>query len=294
MPGRRSFWLGAVLALLFGTPAAAQQAPADTAAAWKTSLIGKLSASQAGYENWAEGGVNTLAFTVSLGGKASRATGRWKQTYQGRLAFGQIKQDTLAFRKADDVIRLAAAWQYAGKGFFKTFNPTLGAEVRTQFAPGFNFDKDPLERGRTPPVKVSAFLSPGTFNQSLGLTYTPVEWFTQRVGFGAKETLVLIERFRPLYGLDPDRSVRFEAGLEARTEIDKEILENVTFKSTLGLFAAFNKPDLPDALWENLIVMQVNEYLSVNFEFVTLFDRDISERAQFKEVLSLGVSLTLL
>ncbi len=269
-------------------------APVDTAAAWKTDLVAKLAASQAGYQNWREGGINTVAFTVSVNGKAARTVGAWQQTYQGRLAFGQIKQDTLDFRKADDVIRLVASLQYNGRGFFATFNPTVAVEARSQFAAGFNFDEDPFGHGRRPPVKVSAFLSPGTFSQALGLTYDPVDWFTQRFGVGTKETVVLIERFRPLYGVDPDRSVRFQAGLEARTEIDRELVKNVRLQSTLGLFAAFNQPDTPDVLWENLILMQINEYLSVNFEFVTLFDKDLSDDAQFKEVLSLAVALTLL
>lgn len=286
-----------LLFVLLGLPASlwAQEAvPSDSLRAWNVEVLGKLAASQAGYQNWQEGGINTLAFTVSTAARAKRTTGAWQQSYQGRLAFGQVKQDTLDFRKADDVIRLAASLQYNGEGFFATFNPTVAAEVRTQFAKGFNYDKDPLGQGRTPPVLVSAFLAPGTFTESIGLTYDPNDWFTQRIGLGIKETVVRLEQLRPLYGLDLDQTVRVEAGLESFTEIERELFENVSLRSALGLFAAFNQADQPDALWENLLVMEINQYLSVNFEFVTLYDRDISTEAQFKEVLSLGVSVTLL
>lgn len=274
--------------------ARAQDTPSDTTVIWQSDWAGKLSASQAGYHNWQEGGINTLAFTVSTTGKVARTEGAWEQTHEARLAFGLIKQDTLDVRKADDVIRLTSSLQYTGVGFFRTFNPTLGASARTQFAEGYNYDTDPFEEGQTPPVKVSDFLAPGTFTQAVGLTYEPAAWVKQRVGLGAKETVVVIERLRPLYGVRVDQPVRFEAGLEARTEVDKEVLENVRLQSTLGLFASFNQPNHPDVLWENLVTMQVNSYLSVTFEFVTLFDRDISTQAQFKEVLSLGVSFVFL
>ena len=103
-----------------------------------------------------------------------------------------------------------------------------------------------------------------------------------------------IERLRVLYGVDPEDAIRFEAGLEAFTEVNKEVFTNVLYKSKLSLFASFNQPDKPDALWENLITMKVNKWLNVNFEVVTLYDVDISNDVQLKEVFSLGVSFILL
>ncbi len=286
-----------LLAFFLTLPAIAQEA--DSTSAWETTLVGKLSAAQAGFHNWAEGGINTVSGTISTEGKAARTEGRWSQTYDGRLAFGLVQQDTLDARKADDRIRLGAALEYAGDGFFSIFHPTLAATARTQFAPGFNYDKNPFandESGdeRKPPVRVSQFMAPATFTQSVGLTYEPVPWFMQRFGLSAKETVVTVEKFRPLYGLDPDQTVRPEIGLELWSELEKEIVENVLLKSKLGLFAAFNTPDSPDLIWENLIAMQVNDFLSVNFEFVSLYDKDISKEVQLKEVLSVGVSISLL
>ena len=284
--------------LAAGAARAQQEPPPDTLGVWELELSSKLSASQAAYSNWTEGGINALAATAGINGKANRTTERWEQTYDARLALGFIKQDTLDFRKADDLIKLGAALQYEGDGFFDTFNPTVAATARTQFASGFNFDEVPaelaLEEGgpeRRPPVKVSAFMSPGTFTQTVGLTYDPRPWITQRVGLSAKETAVTIERLRPLYGLDRSNPVRFEAGLSSTTEVDRELFKNVRLKSTLGLFAAFRGSDeLPDATFENVLTMQVNEWLGVDFEFTTLYDRDVSDDLQIKEVLSVGVT----
>ncbi len=293
----RGAWIGTtalVLAAAFVPSLMAQDAPADSAAMWMTEATGQLSFAQAGFRDWQEGGVNTLALSSGINGKSSRTSNRWQQTHEMRLAFGFVKQDTLDFRKAEDLIQFLSAFQYQGAGFFERFNPTFAASLRTQFAEGFNYNKDPLGQDRALPANVSAFFAPATLTQSMGLTYKPLEWLTQRLGVATKETVVTIERFRVLYGVDPEDVVRFEAGMESFTELDKEVFENVRYKARLSLFASFNKPKKPDALWENLITMKVNRWLNVSFEFVTLYDTDITSEVQLKEVLSVGVSFILL
>ena len=214
-----------------------------------------------------------------------------------RLALGFIRQSDLGLRKADDLIRLGAALQYEGGGFFHHFNPTAAVTARTQFAAGFNYDevppelKPPQESNPTPPVKVSDFMNPGVFSQTLGLTYDPRPWFMQRLGFSSKQTIVTIERLRPIYGLPPADQMRLEAGLSSTTEFDREVFENVRLTSSLGLFAAFDEVDhLPDATFENVVAMQVNDWLGVDFELTTVYDRDVSSALQVKEILSVGVT----
>ena len=297
------------LALASAPPVQAQDPDEETedvvpdtllAPPWSLSLAGKLSASQVAYSNWTEGGVSTLALTTGIDGKAQRAGETWTQTHELRLAFGFLKQDTLDVRKADDLIRLASSFQYKGEGFFSTFNPTISATARSQFAAGFAYDEVPDELqnetgARAPPVQVSGFLAPSTFTETVGLSYEPADWLVQRFGVAGKQTVVRLAEVRPLYGLAPDRLARVEAGLHATTELDREVLENVRVQSTLSLFAAFNQAsELPDATWENVVTMLVNRYLSVNLEFTTLYDRDISPDVQIKEVLSLGITLVVI
>ncbi|GMQ82096.1 MAG: DUF3078 domain-containing protein [Rhodothermia bacterium] len=287
-------WCGIVF--MATTVMAQDQVATDSvdAAAWKPSIIAKVSGSQVGFQNWAEGGVNTLGLNLGIDGKLERVSGSRSQTHELRLGYGIVKQDTLDTRKSEDIIRLAMTFEFIGSGFFGKLNPTFAILVRSQFNEGFNYRENPFGDGHTPPVKVSDLLSPGTFQQSIGLTYSPSDWFKQRLGIGAKETVVLIEELRPLYSVDPDKSARLELGLESFTEVDKEIFENVHYKSTLVLFAAFNKPEKPDFLWENLVAMKVNDWLSVNLEWVVQYDTDVSSKAQFKEVFSIGVSYILI
>lgn len=262
---------------------------------WNTSLTGKLSGSQAAYSNWQEGGLNTLSITSSIDGKAVRGGDHWIQTYELRLAFGLVQQDTLEVRKSDDLIRLGAGLQYRGTGFLRTFRPTIAAALRTQFASGFNYDKDPFGQGRRPPVKTSKFFSPATVTQSLGLTYEPVPWISTRLGVAGKETFVLEEDLRVLYDVNPSRPVRAEGGIESETTVDREIVQNVRYQSRLSLFQALTGDYDPlDVLWENVITMKVNSWLNVGFEYVMLYDANRSDDVQIKEVLSVGISFVLI
>lgn len=261
---------------------------------WNVDATGKLSGSQAAYRNWQEGGLNTLAVTSTIDGRVERETDHWVQAYDTRLSFGIVQQDTLEVRKAEDLIRLDGALSYIGNGFFRIFNPTIALGLRTQFAAGFNYNKDPLGEGRTPPVKTSDFFSPATLTQSLGLTYDAGGWFSERFSAAGKETVVLIDRLRPLYDVDPTRNVRYEVGVESVTTVNREIFQNVQIQSSLTLFKAVVQPSPVDVIWENLINMRVNSWLSVSFEWVNIYDTNRSDALQIKEMLSVGVSFEII
>ncbi|MCH8031092.1 MAG: DUF3078 domain-containing protein [Bacteroidetes bacterium] len=266
---------------------------------WQSSVLASLAASQAAYSNWQEGGINALAFNSGAAGRFERVLGAFKQVHNLDLEFGQFKLDTLAFRKAADLIRYAFALQYQATGVFQ---PTFALEARSQFAQGFDYNPEPMDYPASLPVvagqqlQVSAFGSPAYLTQIVGVTYDPGSWYTARFGVGVKETIVSIERLRPVYGNALDESVRVEAGLDLAIQAQRQIMENVVWTSRLGAFQAVNQfgTSAPDTIFENDIAMKVNDFLSVNLGVVTMFDRDVSQNLQFKELLSLGVSFTLL
>lgn len=281
---------------VFGSPLYAQsvQVPDSVDGGWSVDLAGKLSGSQAAYRNWQEGGLNTLALTSTLDGRLEYETDHWVQAYNMRWSFGIIQQDTLAVRKAEDLIRMEGALRYIGSGFFRIFNPTIALGLRTQFAAGFNYNKDPFGEGRPLPVKTSDLFSPATLTQSLGLTFDSGNWFSQRLSAASKETVVLIDRLRPLYDVDPTRSVLYEIGAETVTTVNREIFTDVQVQSTLTLFKAIVEPEPVDVIWETLITMRVNSWLNVSFEWVNIYDANRIEAVQVKEVLSVGISFEII
>lgn len=273
----------------------------DTAdAEWDSELTGKFSASQAAYRNWQEGGLNSLAFTTLLEGAAERGGNRWAQSHNLRLVLGFIDQENRVIRKSEDLIRLQSDLQYQGEGFFREFSPTLAGNLRTQFAAGFNYSENPYpddhpKAGEDSPVQTSAFFAPATLTESLGLTYRPYEALSLRFGIASKQTIVRNRDFRVLYGVDEDNLLRSEAGGQFSSTLDQNLTENIRYRSQMNVFFAisqFSNP--PDVIWENVVNLEVNSWLSTDLEFVALFDENTTRALQLKEVISVGISLSIL
>ena len=273
----------------------------DTADAdWSTELNGKFSASQAAYKNWQEGGLNSLAFTTMLDGATERKGEHWAQGHTMRLVLGFIDQEERRIWKSEDLIRLQTGLQYQGDGFFKRFNPTLAGDLRTQFASGFNYSSNPYpdghpRDGEETPVQTSAFFAPGTLTESLGLTYEPYSALSIRFGIASKQTIVRTRDFRVLYGVEEDDLMRVEGGAQLATSLDQRLAENIRYRSQLDVFLAINQLGTPpDVILENVINMQVNSWLSTDLEFAAVYDEDTTSAIQLKEVISVGVSFSIL
>ena len=272
---------------------------------WMYSAGGRLNFSQAAYKDWEEGaGNNSLALATELSGRIARRGRHWIQAHELRLAFGVINQAQQELRKAEDQIRWNSSIRYEGDDFFRLFNPTVAANLRTQFAKGFDYSSNPFQGevdttdaryDLEPPVQTSAFFSPAFVTESLGLTYEPITDFTLRVGAAAKQTIVREPDFRVLYGVDEDKLARVEAGVEFASSFDRQLTEDIRYRSQLNVFFSFNQTeDPPDALWENTVELQVNSWLSTNLQFVALYDTDISNVIQLKETMSVGLAFSII
>jgi hypothetical protein len=291
------------LAALLAAAAAAQPAPADTlteAAGWHTDAVLALNLAQAAYSGWQEGGVNTLAATAQTTAQFARVRGEVRQVHDARLAYGIVQQDTLAVRKATDILRYAFRLQYTG---FGAWRPTFATELRTQFAPGYDYNPSAQRYPELAPfivpgqrLKVSDLFAPAFWTQSVGVAYDPSAWFHARVGVGLKEAIVHIPRLRPVYGNAPDQPWRVEAGMDALVEAWGEPFENVRVRSRMSLFQAFTSfaEAAPDLMWENTAQVRLNRWLQVSVEATALYDSDVSARIQLKETLAVGIAFTLL
>lgn len=274
------------------SPASGQSEAPEQAAdttGFQYELSGRFSGTQAAYRAWQEGGLNTLSFTSTVDGAAEREKGRWWQRHTLRLSFGVITSEAdeadEPIRKTDDQIQAESNFRYTGTGFFRHFKPTISARLRTQFAKGFDYSEDP-------PMLTSAFFAPATFVETVGLTYAPKDWYSLSLGAASKQTVVRKRALRTLYDVDPNKTARVEAGAEIGATVDRQIAENVRYRSNATVFFAVGHiEDPPDARWENYITMRINSWLTTNLEFVALFDENTSNAIQLKEVLSVGVTV---
>jgi hypothetical protein len=95
------------------------------------------------------------------------------------------------------------------------------------------------------------------------------------------ETLNEIEKFKN------------ETGIESVTEYRWDFFDNMSYYTYLRLFGTFDDLGVWDVRWDNIIAAKVNDYVSVTFNVLLLYDEDESVQRQLKEALQLGISYTL-
>lgn len=260
------------------------QTPADTVSNWEMSWRASFNGSQATFRNWSQGGTNTVSLTTS-----SVLTGAYKKDRIGynfdlNLKYGQTKLEGQDMRKSDDQILFRNQLNY----FFndERWSAVLSAGFQSQFDKGYDEDNE---------FVISRFMAPAYITEMLGIAYKPADFFEAQFGVAMKQTIVNDTDLSTIYGLDAGESFMNEAGLSAFFKLEKEIWTNVLYSGTLESFwNAQNSLESTDVSFSNEFTARINNYLSTNFQFVIVYDDDITKELQIKQVLSVGLTFSLL
>lgn len=252
---------------------------------WKNQVISNLNLTQNSFDNWTQGGENSLSWQLNIDAKfvQDEADFNWSNT--GKFVFGETKVGDSASRKSVDEILLETV--YTRKlGLF--VDPYGAFSAQSQFGKGYDYSVEPK-------LATSNFLDPGYFRLSLGIGRAVGETFKSRLGFAVRYTVT--DKYNQ-YADDPKTAkiedTRTESGLESVTEIAYPVAENMLFKSNLNLFSNLEQFRQVVVRWDNIISAKVNEYISANFNFQLYYDHNISKQRQVKQALSLGLTYTLL
>jgi hypothetical protein len=265
----------------------AADADEEVKVGWESELVATLNLTQAGFDNWAQGGENMLGWQTGVNGNFThRGLGHeWENT--AKLAYGMQKLGDEEARKSVDEIKLGTVYIYKA-GFF--VDPYASATAQTQFTRGYEYDDS--ER-----TSVSDFLDPGYFTQSVGVGRSYGDILRSRLGFAVKETIT--DEFPVPYADDPEtedeiEDTRVETGMESITDLTLSLSESLLLTSKLELFSNMEASNEIDVTWDNLVTAKVHEYVSVSLNVQLLYDRDVSTKRQLKESLALGLTYTLM
>jgi hypothetical protein len=287
----------------------------DTTRGWKTGGLVSINFGQGGSRNWAAGAEK---WSVSIGALANlfanRQMGKWNWTNNLDLGYAFINTQSQGYRKTDDKI-------YFVSKFGRAIKPKLDLSIllnyRSQFYDGYDYNYlgQGLKR-RTSGFNAPAYitLAPGfdwkpTKNLSVFVTPVSIRWivvsnkpydylFQGGVIPDSIKTSGTGDYEKPksvLYGVDPVREVRVEAGAFASIQYKQEVVKNVLYTTKLDLFSnylkgyTFNpptyttftrteaKPQNVDVYWTNLFAMKVNKYLLVTYAFDLIYDDDVRQ-----------------
>lgn len=259
------------------------QEPADTVACgWKRQMSGGISLSQTAIDNWSQGGENSLAWQLNLNFSFIRESRHAQWANSGKLVYGVTKTGDEKARKSLDEIKLESLLAWRTKS---ALSPCAAVTGETQFAAGYDYSGETRTR-------VSAFMDPGYFRESIGLQLRLHEHVATRLGAALKQTLT--DNFPVPYADDPATAdiekIKTEFGLESVTDISLNISKTASITSKLELFSTLKGLKETDVRWDNILAAEVAPYITVNLNVKLFYDRDISARRQLLQSLALGVS----
>jgi len=252
---------------------------------WTPRGVVGINLSQVAFDNWSQGGQNSLSFTFfSLLG-IDYLGDPWKWRNSLKFSYGRTKIGSEEYRTNDNEIFFQSTLIYH-VGW--AVSPYAGLTARTAVTKGFNYEFDPDSQ-------IVDFMDPFYLTEAIGLIYDQIPNFSTRLGIGMKQTFT--DEFNQysddLETLDEIEKFKNETGIESVTEYKWEFMENMAYLTSLRLFGIFDDLSVWDVRWDNLIVAKVNDYISVSLNVLLIYDEDESIQRQLKEALQLGISYNL-
>ncbi|HUC79544.1 MAG TPA: DUF3078 domain-containing protein [Flavisolibacter sp.] len=304
---RRFFFFLLVSVTGFSTSAQTQKSPT----AFKTGGMITLMGAQSGTRNWAPAGEEkfSLAAYGNLQLWANREWNKNKWTNNLEIAYALINTTSSGVRKVDDKFDFYSKYS---RSLSERFGLGLVGNLRTQLVNGYDYSENVRKR-------VSGFFAPAYIVVSPGVQYaTKNNALNLHIGPAARWVVVTNSPYslvyqggvkpdgtteRPLaslYGVNPEREVRFETGLYFSGLFNKEVFKNVTWRTRLDITNDIieQEPFLFDIYWTNTIGMKVNNWLSVNYNFDLYYDDDVrmfganknNPATQMKSILGVGLA----
>lgn len=261
----------------------------DTLDGWKLSWFGNLNGSQAAYNNWSSGGVNTVSITASTVYKAMYRKEKFAYALDANLEYGKARIEGEGTRKTNDRIAVNNKFSYLFSN--DDWSAFGNINFATQIDRGFNYNVDDEED----PVLISSFLAPAYFTQIAGISYSPADFYSAEAGLAMKETIVNDTTLSTRYGLEPGQKFRVEPGYAVAMNFQKTIFENVRLSSSIETFTNLRESVKgTDVYFQSEVVGKINSFMNMSFGFTLAYDEDFSDRVQVKQVLSAGVSIDIL
>ena len=263
----------------------------DELEGWNYDWVAGLSGSQASYSNWSQGGVNNIAVTGNSEITALFRESRFSYGFLINTRYGKTSIQDEGTRKIADRLSLKNRFLYdlgEDDSDFKIFG---NINFRTQFDKGFNYGGGPDGTD----LLISDFMAPAYFSQNAGLAYIPTENFIFETGLGLEQVFVRDRDLSETYGLDAGDRWRSEAGLTLSSSYSVRVGTNLNLKTSVDTFTAFGKAlSSTNVYFSNRLVGRINNFVNATLNLELVYDDDFSNELQVAQVLSLGVSFTLL
>ena len=279
---------GLVLAVLISTTGFAQEEKEEEPKyGWETKFIGTLNLAQTALSNWTQGGESSWNWQIDINGSFVDKQEHFDWSNTIKILYGKTQLGGKDPQKTTDEIFFETVYT---RKIWPKLNPYIAATALTQFTAGYDYSTEPS-------TKISNFLDPGYFRESIGIDYTPDDNFKTRFGFAFKQTVADVYAAR--WSDDPEtinevEKLRNEIGAESVTDYNLQLSELIIYVTKLELFSNIKRIDEIDVRWDNVFSAKVADYIAVSFNFKLFYDKDVSLKRQLYQTLAVGLTYSFL
>lgn len=246
---------------------------------------------QAAFSNWAAGGENTISGTLGLMYDLNYHQENWNWDTRIIAAYGLLQTRNSEFtKKTDDRFELNTVIGKKGKNywFYSAF-----ANFRTQMTKGFRFETD--ENGKEIRMQNTNILSPAYLSFGPGVLWKKNDNLNFNIAPGTSKMTIVDSSFtlpnEEYFGVEEGNNIRYELGMYASGYYKFTVFDNIVMENIVNLYSNYlEKPENVDIDYNVNVVMTINEYLSTNINFQTIYDDNAFNGFQTREVLGLGVN----
>lgn len=266
-----------------------------TKTGWKTKGKVSLLFNQSNFNNWVAGGENNISGNLGVNYDFNWSKKDWTWDNKVLGSYGLIKTKNADYeKKTDDRFEFNSV---LGKKAFGEWYYSFFLNFRTQFTKGYLYETD--VNGAEIRTENTNFISPGylTFgpgmfwkkNENLKVNLAPL---TSKLTFVDKKyTSVPGYVDGTYFGVDTNKSMRYELGFYASGYYKFNLMTNVSLENTLNLYTNYlEDPQNVDMDYTLAVFMKINRNMSANLNFQAIYDDNAFKGFQTREVFGLGVN----
>lgn len=250
---------------------------------------------QSNFNNWIAGGENNMSGNLGINYDFNYKKNGIAWDNKVIASYGLLQTKNADFeKKTDDRFEFNSL---LGKKAFGEWYYSLFLNFRTQFTKGYIYGKD--TNGAEIRTENTNLFSPGYLTFGPGVFWKKSDHL--KINFApltSKFTFVDKSKTSGLgyvdgsyFGVDANKSMRYEFGFYTSVYYKLNIMTNVSAENTLNLYSNYlDKPKNVDIDYSLAIVMRINRYLSTNVSIQTIYDDNAFQGFQTREVFGLAIN----
>lgn len=240
---------------------------------WTLGGDGNVGFTQTYLSNWKKGGSSAMSilFVARTYANYSLDKIRWENSAELRNGWVKLPgegDEKNPIQKNDDKLKLTSRF---GLSAIKKWYYSTEVDFETQFFNGYKYPNtdDPI----------SAFMAPARLMFKVGLDYKPSKDFSLFVSPLTSKTVLVQDTMKidqTNFGIPRGKRAHWEPGLHTDLKFKKDFAGNITFETKYRMFINYLEPrDRFEMEWENLLSVQLNDFISLRAMFHTIYDTKI-------------------